>query len=69
MIPLIVLAFWIGIYPKPLFRVLDRPVRELVQQVNPGYYGPVPQPSMASPAANAPTAAPAAPPSAAGSRP
>src|ERR1700691_5150923 len=69
MIPLIVLAFGIGIYPKPLFRVLDRPVRELVQQVNPGYYGPAPQPGMASPAANAPTAAPVAQPSAAGSRP
>ncbi len=37
-VPLILLAFWIGIYPKPLFTVLDRPVAELVQQVNPGYY-------------------------------
>ena len=32
------LAFWIGIYPKPLFRVLDVPVRQIVEQVNPGYY-------------------------------
>ncbi|HYB62174.1 MAG TPA: NADH-quinone oxidoreductase subunit M [Methylomirabilota bacterium] len=37
-VPLILLAFWIGIYPKPLFNVLERPVAELVQQVNPGYY-------------------------------
>jgi hypothetical protein len=32
------LAFWIGIYPKPLFRVLDVSVRQIVEQVNPGYY-------------------------------
>jgi NADH-quinone oxidoreductase subunit M len=38
LVPLIVLAFWIGIYPKPLFNVLERPVQEIVQQVNPGYY-------------------------------
>jgi NADH-quinone oxidoreductase subunit M len=39
LIPLIILCFWIGIYPKPLFRVLERPVQEIVQQINPGYYG------------------------------
>jgi len=39
LIPLVILAFWIGIYPKPLFRVLDRPVQLIVEQVNPGYYG------------------------------
>src|ERR1700736_4734036 len=38
LVPLVVLAFWIGIYPKPLFRVLDAPVRQIVEQVNPGYY-------------------------------
>src|ERR1700694_5380516 len=38
LIPLVVLAFWIGIYPKPLFVVLDVPVRRIVEQVNPGYY-------------------------------
>src|SRR5580704_17609328 len=38
LIPLVLLAFWIGIYPKPLFRVLDAPVRQIVEQVNPGYY-------------------------------
>ena len=31
-------GFWIGIYPKPLFRVLERPVQQIVEQVNPGYY-------------------------------
>jgi NADH-quinone oxidoreductase subunit M len=40
LLPLIVLCFWIGVYPKPLFRVLERPVQLIVEQVNPGYYGP-----------------------------
>jgi NADH-quinone oxidoreductase subunit M len=39
LIPLVILMFWIGIYPKPLFRFLDRPVEQIVEQVNPGYYG------------------------------
>ena len=39
LIPLVILAFWIGIYPKPLFRVLERPVQLIVEQANPGYYG------------------------------
>jgi hypothetical protein len=38
LVPLVVLAFWIGIYPKPLFTILEQPVRQIVQQVNPGYY-------------------------------
>ena len=38
LVPLVLLAFWIGIYPKPLFSVLDAPVRQIVEQVNPGYY-------------------------------
>jgi NADH-quinone oxidoreductase subunit M len=42
LVPLVVLAFWIGIYPKPLFRVLDAPVRQIVERVNPGYYLPQP---------------------------
>jgi NADH-quinone oxidoreductase subunit M len=40
LVPLVLLAFWIGIYPKPLFRVLDQPVRQIVERVNPGYYRP-----------------------------
>jgi NADH-quinone oxidoreductase subunit M len=39
LVPLIILCFWIGIYPKPLFRVLERPVQQIVEQINPGYYG------------------------------
>jgi NADH-quinone oxidoreductase subunit M len=38
LVPLVLLAFWIGIYPKPLFTVLDAPVRQIVERANPGYY-------------------------------
>jgi NADH-quinone oxidoreductase subunit M len=38
LLPLVALAFWIGIYPKPLFTILEQPVRQIVTQVNPGYY-------------------------------
>jgi NADH-quinone oxidoreductase subunit M len=56
LVPLIILCFWIGIYPKPLFRVLDRPVQLIVEQINPGYYNP----QRAATAAVSPALAPAA---------
>jgi len=31
--PLTLIAFWIGIYPAPFYRILDEPVRRLVAQV------------------------------------
>jgi NADH-quinone oxidoreductase subunit M len=37
-VPLIVLAFWIGIFPKPFLDVLDKPVEKIVRIVNPDYY-------------------------------
>ena len=37
--PLIAWAFWIGIYPKPYFDILRKPVTEIVQRVRPGYFG------------------------------
>jgi NADH-quinone oxidoreductase subunit M len=37
-LPLVVLAFWIGIMPKPFLRVLDKPVEKIVRIVNPGAY-------------------------------
>ena len=37
-VPLLIAAFWIGLYPKPLLAVLDKPVEKLVMQVNPGFY-------------------------------
>jgi NADH-quinone oxidoreductase subunit M len=33
--PLIVLCFWIGIYPKPYFDILQKPTAALVERVNP----------------------------------
>jgi len=33
--PLIVMAFWIGLYPKPFFQILEQPVKQIVQTVQP----------------------------------
>jgi NADH-quinone oxidoreductase subunit M len=59
-LPLIALCFWIGVYPKPFFRILDAPVKKIVLQVNPDYYNkpaiahPVlPPPGEAAPAVSA----------------
>jgi NADH-quinone oxidoreductase subunit M len=38
LLPLVALAFWIGIYPKPFFAYMEKPVQHIVQQVNPGFY-------------------------------
>jgi len=38
LLPLVLLAFWIGLYPKPIMDVLRQPVQKLVQQVNPSFY-------------------------------
>ncbi|HWR36345.1 MAG TPA: NADH-quinone oxidoreductase subunit M [Clostridia bacterium] len=32
-VPLVILSFWIGLYPKPFFQILDQPVTELVQKI------------------------------------
>jgi NADH-quinone oxidoreductase subunit M len=37
-VPLVIVAFWIGLYPKAMMDVLRAPVVKLVQQVNPGFY-------------------------------
>jgi len=42
LLPLVVMAFWIGIYPKPFFAVIEKPVERIVRQVNPGFYPAVP---------------------------
>jgi NADH-quinone oxidoreductase subunit M len=36
--PLIAWAFWIGLNPQPYFRVLERPVAQIVERVHPNYY-------------------------------
>src|SRR6185295_12305537 len=60
LLPLVALAFWIGIYPKPLFDILDQPVKEIVQHVNPGYYNATAAavtPPLAAPVSAAPESA------------
>ncbi len=36
--PLLVWAFWIGLYPKPFFDILERPVAQIVERVQPGFH-------------------------------
>jgi NADH-quinone oxidoreductase subunit M len=45
LLPLVALAFWIGIYPKPFFAYLEKPVQRIVQQVNPNFYAGSASPS------------------------
>jgi NADH-quinone oxidoreductase subunit M len=33
--PLVVICFWIGLYPKPFFDILDKPVAYIVERVDP----------------------------------
>ena len=54
LVPLVIMAFWIGIYPKPFFAYINRPVDKIVHQVNPDFYK-----SMAGQSAALPGAAPA----------
>src|SRR5438094_1498651 len=51
LVPLIVGAFWIGLYPKPFFNVLERPVTNIVERVNPGFFS---APVATGPAAKTP---------------
>jgi NADH-quinone oxidoreductase subunit M len=37
-VPFIAWAIWIGVYPKPYFDVLEKPVAQLVERVRPGYF-------------------------------
>jgi len=38
MLPLVVWAFWIGVYPKPYFEILEKPVAKIVKRIQPDYY-------------------------------
>ncbi len=53
-VPLMLWALWIGLYPKPYFEVLDKPVAGLVERVQPYYYGAPPAVEPAPTAAAAP---------------
>jgi len=37
-LPLMAWALWIGVYPKPYFEILERPVNQIVERVRPGYF-------------------------------
>ncbi len=43
LVPLIIVAFWIGLYPAPFFQVLDKPVNKLVEKVNPDFFKGTPR--------------------------
>jgi len=36
--PLVVAAFWIGLMPSPIMDVLQKPIENLVLQIDPGFY-------------------------------
>jgi NADH-quinone oxidoreductase subunit M len=42
-LPLIAWAVWIGVYPKPYFDVLEKPVARIVERVRPDYFRAAPQ--------------------------
>jgi NADH-quinone oxidoreductase subunit M len=48
MMPLVIMALWIGMYPGPFLRYIEKPVNTVVRQIRPNY--PIP----AEPATNAP---------------
>jgi len=50
LIPLIVMCFWIGLYPKPFFRMIEPSVQRIVRVVDPDY--------LTRPAAQLPSAQP-----------
>jgi NADH-quinone oxidoreductase subunit M len=38
MMPLVAGCFWIGLYPKPYFELLEKPAAKLVERIHPGYF-------------------------------
>src|SRR6201984_3065701 len=39
-VPLLIMAFWIGLYPKPFFQILETPVNHTISMVRPDYSQP-----------------------------
>ncbi|MGH9674755.1 MAG: complex I subunit 4 family protein, partial [Bryobacteraceae bacterium] len=44
-VPFIAWAVWIGVYPKPYFEILEKPVAQLVERVRPDYFKKIAQKS------------------------
>ena len=40
MLPLVIMSLWIGMYPAPFIRYIEKPVNSVVKQIKPGY--PIP---------------------------
>src|SRR5258707_5967092 len=40
MLPLVIMSLWIGIYPGPFLRYIERPVNAVVRQMRPNYPNP-----------------------------
>ena len=38
LIPLVIMAVWLGIYPKPFLKILEPPVNAIIERVSPGYF-------------------------------
>jgi NADH-quinone oxidoreductase subunit M len=55
--PLLLAAFWIGIYPKPFFEVMERPVAQIVERVQPGYHAKHNLPNPLNPSGTTPLSA------------
>ena len=49
--PLVIVAFWIGLYPKPFFQILEQPVNRLVQTIHDNARPDVPVNAQAAPTA------------------
>ena len=50
MMPLVIMAFWIGIYPGPFLRYIEKPVNAIVKQIRPNYQIPgQPAPTTSAP--------------------
>jgi NADH-quinone oxidoreductase subunit M len=62
LLPLVAMAFWIGIYPKPFFNYINNPVEKIVHQVNPDFYKSAANRSAQLPKALPPARAVPAPP-------
>ena len=45
MLPLVVMSFWIGVYPGPFLRFIEKPVNAVVKQIRPNYLIPGQQPA------------------------